>query len=82
VSRALAELVPSSVLYVPGVGEVTLGELLAARVPEQVPDLADPLEPTLAMWEHIVMNPRCTPEEWRKNHGSGRTRPENEARPE
>lgn len=82
-SRAseLRALPDSHECYVPGVGLVAIGEVRWAR-PEETPALADPLAGTLAMWEHIVMNPRCTPEEWRKTHGSGRTRPANEAHPE
>ena len=62
-SRAAVHLLPDDhPAYIPGVGEVTLGDIRPVR--KEPLTLADPLEPTLAMWEFIATHPRTTLDAW------------------
>ena len=54
----LSELPDSHAVYVPGVGEVTIGEIVISRA-EQEPTLADEWEATLVMWEDIATRNLC-----------------------
>jgi hypothetical protein len=68
-AELLAELPDEAVAYVPGVGEVSLGEIVAART-EQTPGLAAEREATLEMWARVASDRLCL-EPWERT-GAGR----------
>ena len=54
-AQAIAELPDATPCYIPGVGEVTVGEIRG----EQEPALDDEWEATLVMWEDIATRNLC-----------------------
>jgi hypothetical protein len=64
----IARLPDDHVVYVPGVGETTVGSIRGS-VPEDKPAVDDPWEATLLMWERRVTRGIRSPL-WRKHGGT------------
>lgn len=54
-------MTPDTTCYVPGIGEMTAGQIAEAVRAEQEPGVDDPWEATLQMWEYIAFHPDARP---------------------
>ena len=63
-AEAIAQLPDSAVCYLPGVGEVTVGEIRESWGPD-----CDEDERTIKMWGYIATHPNAKPWLWPRNSG-------------